>query len=168
MARAALCVVLRPVYWPVSSSGYLPRSFPPSLLPCSSPSSARFLPPFFPSLRACPSSILTRSLPQPFLHSRSDPPSHHRFFTPSLPHPPLAPSLPHPPLAPSLPACLAPSNSMYTVCVFGKLCTLYCVVPGHVWHWDNGVFPPEEGVVSMARCYIQRTCSHHESVFDEE
>ena len=26
------------------------------------------------------------------------------------------------------------------------------------------MFAPEEGVVSMARCYVQRTCSHHESV----
>ena len=123
MARAALCVVLCAVYcyWPVymSSSGYLPWSFPPSLyhvLPRSSlaplpPSSARFLHPLLPSLRPCLSSFPTRSLPQPFLHSRSHPPSHHRFLTPSPP--PLLPSsstlpLLHPPLAPSLPSSILP------------------------------------------------------------
>ena len=114
MARAALCAVLCAVYWPVSSSGYLPRSFPPylpsshapplllSLAPLLPPSSARFLPPLFPSLRPCLSSFLTRSLPQPFLHSRSHPPSYHRFLTPPCSHPPP----PSPCSLPSLPACM--------------------------------------------------------------
>ena len=32
----------------------------------------------------------------------------------------------------------------------------------------NGVFVPEAGVVSVARCYLQRTHTHHEFVFDED
>ena len=94
------------------------------LLPLSS---ARFLPPLFLSLRPCivpflPHSFLFSTLP-PFLYFRSHPISHHCFLTPSV-----APSLPHPPLVPSLPSsvlrrsCLpAAPNSMYTMCVVGKL-----------------------------------------------
>ena len=175
MARAELCVVLCAVYWPVSSSGYIPWSFPPSLshfLPRSSlahlprsvaPSLVRSLPPSPLSLAPSMPTFLPHSLPSstlpPFLHSRSHPPAHHRFLTPSLIYPPLASSFPSSILSRSFP-------SVWIVCVFGKL---HCIVaPSHVWHWDSGVFAPEEGVVSMGRCYLQRTCSHHESVFDEE
>ena len=177
-ARAALWVVLcnvdcilASVLVRVHPSKFpsLPISLPPSLLslaPFLPPSSARFLTPHFPSLLPCLSSFLTRSLPQPFLHSRSHPPSHHSFLTPSpcsLPPPPSPSSLPHI-LHPSLSGRLPPSNSIYTVLAS---CTVLCSAqPGVALR--QSVFAPEEGVVSMARCYVQRTCSHHESVFDEE
>ena len=122
----------------------LPCSLAPTLLcsiPCSSPfihcslpsslysSSVRYLPPLFPSLRPClvtsvycsfPSSTLPSSTPAPFLPN---------IIASS--HPPLAPSLPPSILprsfpAPSLPAGMPPSNSMYAVCVFGKLSTVLC------------------------------------------
>ena len=112
----------------VSLPPYNPCSHAPPLL-LSSLSSARFLPPLFTSLRPVlvpflPHSFTLSTLP-PFLYSRSHPPSHHCFPTPSrcsIPtHPPLAPSLQSSILPSSFPASLPPSNSMYTVCVFGKL-----------------------------------------------
>ena len=111
----------------VSLPPYLPSFHAPPLLlslaPSLLPSSARFLPPLFPSLRPFISSFLTRSIPQPFFHSRSHPPSHHCFLPP-----PPSPCFLLPILHPSLPGCLPPSNSLYTVCVFGKLhcCTVLC------------------------------------------
>ena len=153
--------------FPSLLSSFLPRSF-------LAPLPARFLPSFPRSVHAhVPSSLV------PFLN----PPSPTSALTlphitassllarvPSLPHPPLAPC--HPPsfLALSLrpPACLPPvvQFSVHRMCVWQV--ALYCVAPSHGRHRDNEVFAPEEGVVSMARCYLQRTCSHHESVFDEE
>ena len=73
----------------------LPISLPPMVLPqlllYLSPllpfSSARFLPPLFPSLRPLIVPFLPHSFPvstlPPFLYSRSHPPSHHCFLTPS-------------------------------------------------------------------------------------
>ena len=114
----------------VSPPPYLPSSHAPPLLHSSAP----LLPPVFPSLRPCLRSFLTRSLPQP-------PPSSTPALT--LPHiiassidPPYAPSLTTLPLLPSshlhsssalpclpayLPVCFPLSNSMYTVCLLGKL-----------------------------------------------
>ena len=95
----------------VSLSPLLPCSLPSSL----NPSSARLLPPLFPSSRPCPVPFLPRSFPSSildpslnpiFLHWRSLPAYHHRFLPWSLP--PLPPSLPHlpPSLIPSLPHSL--------------------------------------------------------------
>ena len=112
----------------------LPISLPPTLplapLPHSvAPSLLRFLHPLFPSLRPCLRSFLTHSLPQPFLPSYTPlPPSLTASLHHSLPLLPLSPPSPgsFPPflalsLPPSLPACLSPSNSMYTLCVFSML-----------------------------------------------
>ena len=125
---------------------------PPSLAPFPSPnpSSPRFLPPLFPS--GCPG--LVPSLP--------------RSFPPST-VPPLAPFLP-PSILPRffpapLPACRRPTQCKPCV-VVGELHWVYCISPSHAWQWDNGVAAPVAGIVSMARCYLKRTCSHHESVFD--
>ena len=114
----------------VSLPPYLPSSPAP---PCTSPSLRCTLPPplasslpsFTHSVNSCNSvpSSLVPLLNPPSLHSRSHPPSHHRFLTPSpcsLPPPPSPSSLPSilPRSFPaSLPACLPPSNSMYTMCV---------------------------------------------------
>ena len=137
-ARAALWVVLCNVYCILASvlirvpplkfpslSPFLPRSsLYLSLAPLHPPSSARFLPPLFPSLRPC----LVPFLPQPSLPSPA----------PTLPHiidsslPPLAPSILHPSslfprLPPSLPASLHPiqCTPWVCVCVFVKL---HCIV----------------------------------------
>ena len=37
------------------------------------------------------------------------------------------------------------------------------MAPSHACQGDNGAFAPVASVVSMARCYLKRTCSHHES-----
>ena len=141
--------------------------FPTCSLPFSlKPSSARCLPPIFPSRCPC----LVPSLYQPTLPQTSLPPltlspclvssipPSPRSLWPS-PILPLAPSLPPSTLpcsflASSLPACLPPS-------------WVYCVPPSQAWQLDNGGVVPVPYVASMTRCYIQRTCSHHESVFDE-
>ena len=117
MARAALCVVLcahscilftvqcppQGTSLEVSLPPYLPRS---SLSPLP-PSSARFIPPLFPSLHPCLRSFLTRSLPQPSLPSSTPAPNLPHIIASSCPL--VAPS-PYSPLAPSLPpSCLAPS-----------------------------------------------------------
>ena len=96
--------------------------------------SARFLPPLFPSLRPCLVTFLPHLFPSStlpsFLHSRSHPPSHHRFLTPS----PC--SLPPISLFPCLPPCLPASrrpihNSMcivsVCVCVCVRACVCVCV-----------------------------------------
>ena len=160
MARATLYVVLCAVYilytsqCPPQDTSLVVSLFP--FLPCSTPSLRCSLPPplaysslpsFLRSVHAYVPFSLVESFPSstllPFLHSRSHPPSHHSFLPPS-------PTLPlHPPSHP--PSLLAPSLQA----------AQYCVAPSHVWHWDSGVFVPEEGVVSMARCYLQRACSHH-------
>ena len=74
--RWQLFCALYTVYWPVSSSGYLPWSFPPSLspfLPRSSPSFRCFLPPPLASslLRSLPPSSLSLapSMPKFLPHS---------------------------------------------------------------------------------------------------
>ena len=102
----------------VSLPPYLTSSHAPpfllSLAPLLPPPSARFLPALFPSLRpSLPHSFPSSTFP-PFLHSRTHPPSHHRFLTQSrCPPSPLSPcSLPPtlPPfLRPSLPPSLHPS-----------------------------------------------------------
>ena len=134
MARAAFCVVLcahccimsrytgqcplqgtslqvyLPPYLqflPCSSLSPLPRSVAPSFLRSLHPSPLSFAPSMTTFL---PHSFPSSSFP-PFLHSRSHPPSHHRFLTPSrcsLHLLPLAPSLP-----PSLPPTLPPSLRFY-------------------------------------------------------
>ena len=176
----------------MSSSGYLSRSFPPSLAPSSLAPLTHPIAPSFPApslLRLRPPSPLSLSRSHtvhsslvPFInpHSRSLPPSYHRFLPPSPCSllPPTLPLLPPthlpsflaPSLPPSLPACLPAINSMYTVCVcvWQAALSRYGVGHSHACHWDNGVFAPVAGVVSVARCYLQRLCSHHESVFDEE
>ena len=106
---------------------YLP---PPTLIHCSSPSLRCSLPPpiasslpSFPrSVHAYVPSAIVPFLKPPSLPPLPLPPS----LSSSLPRSPLLP-LSHPPsfLGPSLPTCLRPSNSMYTVCVFGKL---HCIV----------------------------------------
>ena len=125
MARAALCVVLCTVYHtgqcpPQSTS--LEVSFPPDLRSSHAPplllslarllplSSARFLPPLFPSLRPCLRSFLTHSLPQPALSSSTPAPTLRHIIASSLP--PLAPSLPTLPLLPpsNRPSFLAPGK----------------------------------------------------------
>ena len=153
----------------LSSSKDLPWSFPPSIAPFLSPSLAPHC--SSPSLRY----FLLRSLPpSPLsLAQTSLPSSHHRFLPPSPCSPSYPPSFPAPPSP-----CFPPSNSTYTVCVCMCVyacvwvclasCTEYCVGHNHAWHWDNGVFVPVADVVSVARCYLQQTCSHVESVFAEE
>ena len=146
MARAALCVVLCAVYCILANISIRLPSLkfpfphaPPLLLSLATllpSSSARFpLPSFSHSVHAyVPSSLF------PFLNPPSLPPLP---LTPSLtsslrhslhllpPSPPSPCSLPHSPsflapsLPPSMPACLRPSNSMYNVCVVGKL---HCIV----------------------------------------
>ena len=58
------------------------------------------------------------------------------------------------------------------VCARARVCLQAApsisVGPSHAWHWGNGVFIPAAGVVAVARCYLHRTRSHHESVFDEQ
>ena len=96
----------------VSLSPFLPCSLPSSL----NPSSARFLPPLFPSRSPCPVPSLPRSfhssiLPHSTLSSSTDALSLHSIIASSLPPLPLFPSslplLPpsHPPsfLAPTIP-----------------------------------------------------------------
>ena len=138
--RWGLFCALYTVYWPVSSSGYLSWSFPPSLSPSSHaplprsvapsllrslpPSSARFLPPLFPSLRQCLSSFLTRSPPQPFLQSCFHTPSHHRFLTPSPSSPPSPCSLLPSSILPCLPAPCRPIQCTPYVCL--ARCTVLC------------------------------------------
>ena len=113
--------------WPVPSSGYLPWSFPP-LLPCSlapllpcylarflhcslpsslNPSSARFLPPVFPSRRPCLGPSLPRSFPSATLPPSNVPSSTDALSLPII----IASSLHHLPasLPPCLPASLPPS-----------------------------------------------------------
>ena len=131
MARAALCVVICAVYHTgqcppqdtslaVSLPPYLPSSYAPPLLLSLARllplSSARFLPPLFPSLRPCLRSFPTRSLPQPSLSSSTPAPTLRHIISSSLP--PLAPPLPTLPLPPPShrPTFLAP----------GKL---HCIVP---------------------------------------
>ena len=84
---------------------YVPSSLVP-FLASSTPLPRLPLPPTHPHIIASPLPRLTPSLPTLLL-----PPSHSPSF--------LSPSLP--PFLPGLPACLSPCNSMYTVCVFGKL-----------------------------------------------
>ena len=101
----------------------LPLSVAPSL------SSARFLPPLFPSLRTCIVPFLPHSFPfstlPPFLFSRSHPPSHHCFLTPSRcslpPHSPLLPSRPPSIIRRSFPSSL-PYPIQCTPCVWLASC----------------------------------------------
>ena len=155
MARAALCVVLCAVYYilytgqcPLQGTSlevslpYIPSSHAPPLLlslaPLLTPSSARFLSPLFPTLRPCQSFFLTRSVPQPFIHSRSHPPS----LTSSLPHslpllppsPPSPCSLPpilHPSLPACLPACLPAFCCAIQCAPYVCLASMYCVTPSN-------------------------------------
>ena len=111
----------------VSLPPYNPSSHAPPLLLSSlrcSLSSARFLPHTLSLATSTTSSVpssLVHFINPPFLYSRSHPPSHHCFLTPSrcsIPtHPPLAPSLQSSILPSSFPASLPSSNSMYIVCV---------------------------------------------------
>ena len=133
-------------------------SLPPTLLPFSSPS---FLHSLYPSpLSFAPSmaTFLPHSFPSstfpPFLHSRSHPPSHHRFLTPSrcsLPLlspcslPPSLPPILHPAsLLPCHPPCLSAYLRRIIECttyvVSGQqLNWVYCVVgSSQAWQWDNG------------------------------
>ena len=153
MARAVLCVVLCAVYCilvsvllmvPPLKSPSLPISRLPTLLTCSSLSLRCSLPP--------PLASFLPSLPLP------------PFLTSSIPHslPLSLPPILHPS---SLLPCLPPVQCTPYVCLAS--CTLLCSA-NHAWHWGNGDFAPEEGVVSMACCYVQRTCPHHESVFDKD
>ena len=143
--RCVLFCSLYTVYWPVSSSGYLPWIFPPSLspfLPRSSlapiprsvaPSLLRSLPSSPLSLAPSMPTYLPHSSPSstipPFLHSRSHTPSHHRFLTPSPcslpPHPPvIQPSVLLPCLPPCLPASRRPIQCTPYVCL--ACCTVLC------------------------------------------
>ena len=157
MARAALCVVLcAHGCWPVSSSGYLPWSFPASLspfLPCSSlsllprsvaPSSLRSLPPcplsFAPSVHSS-RHLLPPSLPSSLAPSLP-PPSLHPSSSPSLSLPPII----HPSsLLPCHPTCLSACLRHIIQCtphvVSGQqLHWVYCVAgSSQACQWDNGV-----------------------------
>ena len=85
-------------------------------------SSARFLPPLFPSRRPCPVPSLPRSFPSSIL-----PPSTLSSSTDAL--------------------------SLHSIIAWIE--TMVRIIAAY-------------GVLSMTRCYIQRTFSQHESVFDEE
>ena len=150
--HCGLFCALYTVYRPVSSSGYLPWNFPPSLAPLFPPS----LPPssLAPSIAHLPRSVpplssslhpyvvlsLPRSFPfrQPPCLPSSTPARSFRHINPSLPlFPPTLPLLPlaHPPsfLAPSLPPPCLPASRRPTqckscVCVFGKLHWVLCRV----------------------------------------
>ena len=172
----SLPISLPPMLLPFSS---LSRSVAPSFLCSLSPSPLSFTPsmPTF-----LPHSFPSSTFP-PFLHSRSHPPSHHRFLTPSrcsLPTLPLLPpSHPRSCLAPSMPPSLPDRYGgtkglqlksrrpiQCTPCVvFGQMHWVYCVAPSQAWQWDNGGASPVAGVLSIAICYIQGTYSHHKSIF---
>ena len=101
----------------VSIPPYIHISLPPTLLPFSSPSiHCSLLPPLASSLLSFPRPAMHAFLPHslssstfpPFIHSRSHPPSHHLFITPSRCSPLSTCSLP-PILHPvSLLPCLPP------------------------------------------------------------
>ena len=152
MARASSCVAFA-LYTLCPSQGTTPLKFPSlhisllpgmlllllSLAPLLSPSSARFLPPIFPSLRPCLRSFLTRSLPQPSLPPSTPVPtlphtiasSLPRFPCSSSPHRPLAPSSHPRSVLPCLHACLPPADqfNVHRMCVWQA--ALYCVAPSH-------------------------------------
>ena len=125
-----LSSVLQGTSLEVSVPPYLPSGDgPPLIAPqtlsvAPSLSSSRFLPPLFPSLRTCIVPFLPHLFPlstlPPFLYSRSHPPSHHCFITPSpCSLPPTLPFFPpsHPPsfVAPSLPLYRTQFN-VHSVC----------------------------------------------------
>ena len=114
-------------------------------------------------------------------------PSRRPYLVPSLPRSFPSSTLP-PSLPPALPPSLPPSPTSLRsnplgsraphptqcrptscVCVAWRaaLCRFYWLAPSDVWHWHNGggVFISADCVLSMTRCYIQRTYVHHESVF---
>ena len=117
----------------VSLPAYIPSPHAPTSLRCSLPPPlASSLPPF-PSLRPCLRPCLSShsfhspTLPA-FLHSRSQPSSHHRFLT----HSPgsLPPILCHSSLHPCL-LCLSPAIqfNVHRMCAWQA--ALCCVAPSH-------------------------------------
>ena len=147
---------------PLSVAPSLLRSLPPSPLPLA------------PHMHSSVPSSLVPFLNPPSLPILPLPPSLATLIPhsiPLLPPSPPSPSSLHPTLHPSslLPCLPATPNSMYTVCVVGKLYWVgpYCLAPSDAWHLDNGVFIAAGGALSMTRWYIQRTYSHDESVFYE-
>ena len=166
----SLAISLPPTVLPYCSSTLLLYLSP--LLPLSS---ARFLPPLFLSLRPCIVPFLPHSFPfstlPPFLYSRSHPTSHHYFLTPSpcsLPPPPSPCSLTniHRPSS-LLPPCRTQFN-VHRVCGWQVVLSrpLLFSAKRRVALRQWGIHSCRRRL-SMTRCYIQRTCSHHKSVFDE-
>ena len=145
---------------PLSVAPSLLRSLPPSPLPLAT------------YMHSSVPSSLVPSLNPPSLPIRPLPPSlasllHHSI--PLLPPSPPSPSSLPPTLHPSslLPFLSTAPNSMYTVCVVGKLYWVgpFCLAPSDARQLDNGVVIAAGGALSMTCWYIQRTYSHDESVF---
>ena len=141
---------------PCSHAPSLPRSIPPPL--------TSSLPSFPRAVHASFGPFLARSLHQPShltLPSSTDAPS----LPPSLP--------PLPPSALTRSATAPPIQlkvGLHRVCVWcwrAALSRSDCLAPSDVWHWHNGGIHSCRRRSFNDRCFIQRRCSHHESVFDE-